>query len=150
MARILAVEDDDAIRGLILHALGQYGYDVTEAPTGPDAVRLIGEKEFDLVILDLMLGGEVSGWDVYEEIGKRGLRDKVKVIIMTARSQEAEILKGWRLGVDQYCTKPFDLDMFIVTVQDVLLSTKEQLGRQRDAELRKTELLHMVDTVFDE
>jgi DNA-binding response OmpR family regulator len=67
---------------------------------------------------------------------------------MTARSQEAEILKGWRVGVDQYCTKPFDLDMFVVTVQDVLLSTKQQLERQRDAELRKTELLHLVDTVF--
>lgn len=149
MARILAVEDDEAIRGLILHTLTQYGYQVSEAADGPAAIELLGSTEFDLVILDLMLGGKVSGWDVYEEIGKLELRDSVKVLIMTARSQEAEILKGWRLGVDQYCTKPFDLDMFIVTVQDVLLSTKEQLGKLRDAELRKTELLHMVDTVFE-
>ena len=69
---------------------------------------------------------------------------------MTARSQEAEILKGWRLGVDQYITKPFDLDVFIDTVQDTLLSSKEQLARHREQELRKTELLHMVDTVFNE
>jgi CheY-like chemotaxis protein len=151
MARILTVEDDEAIRELIKYALDQYGYDVTEAPNGQAAIDLLGDGvPYDLVILDLMLGGKISGWDVFEEVQKRGLRDQTKVIIMTARSQEAEILKGWRVGVDQYCTKPFDLDMFVVTVQDVLLSTKQQLDRQREAELRKTELLHLLDTVFED
>jgi DNA-binding response OmpR family regulator len=151
MARILAVEDDEAIRELIKYALDQYGYDVTEAPNGKAAIDLMGDgAPYDLVILDLMLGGMISGWDVFDEIQKRGLRDQTKVIIMTARSQEAEILKGWRVGVDQYCTKPFDLDMFVVIVQDVLLSTREQLDRQREGELRKTELLHLVDTVFED
>src|SRR5918996_155347 len=128
MARILAVEDDEAIRELIKYALDQYGYDVTEAANGKAAIEMLDESPYDLVILDLMLGGKISGWDVFEELKKRGLRDQTKVIIMTARSQEAEILKGWRVGVDQYCTK--------------------QLDRQREAELRKTELLHLVDTVF--
>ena len=150
MARILSVEDDEAIRGLIKHALTQYGYEVTEAASGPEAIALLRQQEFDLTILDLMLGGEVSGWDVYEEMKNLGVRDATKVIIMTARSQEPEILKGWRLGVDQYITKPFDLDIFIVTVQDTLLSSKEDLARHREQELRKTELLHMVDTVFNE
>jgi DNA-binding response OmpR family regulator len=148
MSRILVVEDDEAIRELTKYALLQYGYEVTEASSGQGAIDVLDGGPYDLVILDLMLGGKISGWDVYEELKKRGLRKDTKVIIMTARSQEAEILKGWRLGVDQYCTKPFDLDMFVVTVQDVLLSTKEQLARQREAELRKTELLHLVDTVF--
>jgi DNA-binding response OmpR family regulator len=148
MARILAVEDDEAIRDLIKYALDHYGYEVSEAGSGKAALDQLDKGPYDLVILDLMLGGKISGWDVFDEIKNRGLRDKTKVIIMTARSQEAEILKGWRVGVDQYCTKPFDLDMFVVTVQDVLLSTKQQLDRQRDAELRKTELLHLVDTVF--
>ena len=150
MARILSVEDDEAIRGLIKHALSQSGFDVAEAASGSQAMELLQGGEYDLAILDLMLGGEISGWEVYEELNRLGVRDRMKVIIMTARSQEAEILKGWRLGVDQYITKPFDLDVFIATVQDTLLSSKEQLARHREQELRKTELLHMVDTVFNE
>jgi DNA-binding response OmpR family regulator len=150
MARILSVEDDEAIRGLIKHALSQSGFDVAEAASGSQAMELLQGGEYDLAILDLMLGGEISGWEVYEELNRLGVRDRMKVIIMTARSQEAEILKGWRLGVDQYITKPFDLDVFIDTVQDTLLSSKEQLARHREQELRKTELLHMVDTVFNE
>lgn len=150
MARILSVEDDEAIRGLIKHALSQSGFDVAEAASGSQAMELLQGGEYDLAILDLMLGGEISGWEVYEELNRLGVRDRMKVIIMTARSQEAEILRGWRLGVDQYITKPFDLDVFIDTVQDTLLSSKEQLARHREQELRKTELLHMVDTVFNE
>ena len=150
ITHILTVEDDEAIRSLIKYALLQYGYEVTEAGTGQEAIEAVHAADYDLVILDLMLGGDISGWDVFEEMKKKGIREQTKVMIMTARSQEAEILKGWRVGVDQYCTKPFDLDMFVVTVQDTLLSTKEQLARQRDSELRKTELLHMVDTVFEE
>jgi DNA-binding response OmpR family regulator len=150
MTRILSVEDDEAIRGLIKHALSQSGFEVGEAGSGQEALDRLREGVFDLAILDLMLGGDISGWDVYDELIKLGIRDDMKVIIMTARSQEAEILKGWRLGVDQYITKPFDLDVFISTVQDTLLASKDQLARHREQELRKTELLHMVDTVFNE
>ena len=150
MTRILSVEDDEAIRGLIKHALSQSGFEVAEAGSGQAAIEQVRGSHFDLAILDLMLGGDISGWDVYDQIVEQGIRDSMKVIIMTARSQEAEILKGWRLGVDQYITKPFDLDVFITTVQDTLAASSEQLARHREQELRKTELLHMVDTVFNE
>ena len=57
MARILSVEDDEAIRGLIKHALSQSGFDVAEAASGSQAMELLQGGEYDLAILDLMLGG---------------------------------------------------------------------------------------------
>lgn len=147
MADILVVEDDDVVRALVTHTLTQYGYSLDGAGSGEDALAKLSENEYELVILDVNLG-RMTGWEVLEEMKRRRLREQTKVVMLTAQSQERDILKGWRLGVDQYCTKPFDLDEFVVTVQDVLLSTREQLIEQRRQELQRAELLHMVDTAF--
>jgi DNA-binding response OmpR family regulator len=145
---ILVVEDEDPIRRLIRAALDPNAYSVTESGTGEEALQLLGGQPFDLVILDLRLDG-MSGWDVLDALRARGLRNRVRIIILTAQSAERDILRGWREGVDQYCMKPFEPAEFVRTVEAVLASTDEELARYRQGELEKTQLLNLVDNAFE-
>jgi DNA-binding response OmpR family regulator len=145
---ILVVEDEEPIRRLIRAALDPNAYSVTESGTGEEALQLLGGQPFDLVILDLRLDG-MSGWDVLDALRARGLRNRVRIIILTAQSAERDILRGWREGVDQYCMKPFEPAEFVRTVEAVLASTDEELARYRQGELEKTQLLNLVDNAFE-
>lgn len=151
MTEILVIEDDDVMRLVVTRTLERYGYVVTAVRSGDEALQALEESpdRFDLVVLDLMLG-PVSGWDVLEEMNRAGLRDHAKVVVLSALQSEDDFLKGWQLGVDDYVTKPFDPDRFVLAVQEVLLSPKEELRRKRLEELQKAELLHLVDSAFGE
>ena len=148
MARILVVEDDQAIRDLVLRVLRTDGHTLHEAVSGDEALTKLAQDAYDLVILDLMLGA-VSGWDVLEEANRRGVRSKFKVLMLTARSSERDFLQGWRNGVDQYLTKPFDVEVLRDTVEDTLRTPSEQLAERRKSELEKTELLYRLESAFE-
>lgn len=145
---ILVVEDEESIRRLIRAALDPNAYSVAESGTGEGALQLLDEQQFDLLILDLRLGG-MSGWDVLDAMRARGLRNHVRIIILTAQSAERDILRGWREGVDQYFMKPFEPTQFVQTMEAVLASTDEELARYRQSELEKTQLLNLVDNAFE-
>lgn len=151
MAEILIVEDEPAVRAAIASALTTYGYDVTEVDTGDEALRVLRDRDgaFELVILDLMLG-PLSGWEVLEEMNRSGLRDHTKVMVLSALAGEEDIIRGWEMGVDEYQTKPFDPDMLVVKVQEVLLSPREELRERRLTELLRAELLDLVDPFSEE
>ncbi|HEV8681944.1 MAG TPA: response regulator transcription factor [Actinomycetota bacterium] len=148
---ILVVEDEPAVRAAIASALTTYGYDVTEVGSGDEALRVLRDREgaVELVILDLMLG-DTSGWDVLQEMNRSGLRDSTKVLVLSAVSDEEEVVRGWEMGVDEYQTKPFDPEMLVVKVQEVLLSPREELRERRMAELLRAELLDLVEPISDE
>jgi DNA-binding response OmpR family regulator len=148
MAQILVVEDDTEIRGLIVRVLAMGGYDVAEASSGVDALAKLKERSFDLVLLDLMLGNS-SGWDILEEAGRTDLRGKFRVIMLTARNSERDFLHGWRSGVDQYVTKPFDPETLLETVREILNQSPEELAERRKEELEKAELLYRLESAFD-
>jgi DNA-binding response OmpR family regulator len=104
--RILLIEDEpDIVRGLT-DALEFEGFQVESAATGKDGVRLARENEPDCVILDLMLPDE-NGYQVCEQI--RGFSAIVPIIMLTARSQEADKIRGLDSGADDYMTKPFSI-----------------------------------------
>lgn len=145
---ILVVEDEEPIRRLIRAALDPNAYSLTETGKGEDALQLLAEQAIDLLILDLRLDG-ISGWDVLDAMRTRRLRDRVRVIILTAQSSERDILRGWREGVDQYCMKPFEPAQFVRIVEAVLASTDDDLARYRQSELEKTQLLNLVDKAFE-
>ena len=147
MARILVVEDDDAIRQLVCKVLSMAGHETEEAASGDEAVRRLADERFHLVVLDLMLGA-ISGWDVLEEAGRRGVRDRFKVLMLTARRSERDFLHGWRMGVDQYLTKPFEVDALTEAVTDTLQRSPEQLAARRKEELEKAELLYRLESAF--
>src|SRR5216110_3315514 len=102
--RILIVDDEAMIRKAIHLALEKEGYDVVEAETGAEALRRIELNKPDLILLDIMLP-DVSGFDVCRDIRKAGLR--VPIIILSAKTEEIDVVVGLEIGADDYITKPF-------------------------------------------
>ena len=104
MTKILVVEDEPGIALGLEDDLREEGYEVELAGDGTDASRRARTKEFDLILLDVMLPGR-DGFDVCRDIRRAGL--KTPIILLTAKAHEAEKILGLDLGADDYVTKPF-------------------------------------------
>jgi DNA-binding response OmpR family regulator len=114
--RILVVDDDADIRGLIRELLERQGYGVEEAANGRDGLRAFYASPPDLVILDVSMP-ELDGWQTLERI--RDLSD-VPVAMLTARAGELEKVRGLKAGADDYITKPFGRQEFLARVEAML------------------------------
>ena len=114
--KILLIDDDQTL----LHLLGQYlresTFDVVEASNGPLGLRLAYGEKPDLVLLDVMLPG-MDGWEVCTRL--RELTD-LPIIMLTAKTTEDDILRGFSLGVDDYVTKPFSFAELVARIQAVI------------------------------
>jgi len=104
MPRILIVEDESAIAGLLCDDLALEGYEVVAVGDGEAATAAIASSPFDLVILDVMLPGK-DGFEVCREIRRAGLA--LPIIMLTAKAQESDTVMGLEIGADDYVTKPF-------------------------------------------
>lgn len=149
MERILVVEDEPDVRQMLVKILELEGFSVTGAGTGPEAVASLEGEDFDLVVLDLMLG-ETSGYDVLREMERNGRREDTKVLVLTARASEPDILQGWRHRVDEYRTKPFDISDLLEAVRETLARSPEEAARFRDAQLGRAELFTSLEVVFED
>jgi DNA-binding response OmpR family regulator len=115
--RILVVEDEDHIaEGLRLN-LALQRYDVTIAPDGVSALRLWKEWNPDLIVLDIMLPG-IDGLSVLQSI--RLEDERIPILILSAKSDSDDIIKGLSFGVDDYLAKPFNLEEFLLRVERLL------------------------------
>ena len=115
--RILIVEDEPHIaRGLVFN-LEEEGYRVDHAATGEEAIALAEAGNFSLVILDLALPG-ISGLEVCRRLRRRDAR--LPVLMLTAHGEEADRIEGLAAGADDYLTKPFSLDEFLLRVRGML------------------------------
>ncbi len=126
--RILVVEDDTDIANLLRKSLEKDGYQVTRAADGREGIRQYDQGDFDLVILDLMLP-HVDGMDVCRHI--RNTERYVPVMMLTAKSEDANKVAGLEIGADDYITKPF-------SVAEVLARVKA-LGRRVERLTRMTQ-----------
>ncbi len=117
--RILVVDDEPDITALVAYHLARAGFRVSTAATGPEALRASREERPDIVILDVMLPG-ASGYDVLEEMRRREETRHVGVILLTARREEADRIRGLSLGADDYLTKPFSPQELTLRVNAVL------------------------------
>ncbi|MBQ9993659.1 MAG: response regulator transcription factor [Clostridia bacterium] len=139
--RILVADDEDRIRKLIADFLGREGFEVIEAADGGQALSLAtsGEKP-DVVILDIMMP-VMDGWTVLSEIRRT---TDIPVILLTARGSENDQLSGFRLGADDYVTKPFSPSLLVARVQ-AILRRKGVLGTHsaQCGDVRIDELAHV-------
>jgi len=117
--RILVVDDEPDITALVAYHLAKAGFRVSTANTGPDALKAAREERPDIVILDLMLPG-VSGYDVLTELRHRDETRDVGVILLTARREETDRIRGLSLGADDYLTKPFSPQELSLRVRALL------------------------------
>ena len=116
MQKILVVEDDFDIQELLQNFLQEAGYEVTTANDGVEAVTVFSDKQFDLILLDIMLP-KIDGFSVCELIRKHS---QVPIIMLTALNGEEEQIKGLDLQVDDYITKPFSMPILIRKIAAVL------------------------------
>jgi DNA-binding response OmpR family regulator len=131
-ARILVVDDDDDIRGLVRALLERAGHDVIDAPDGRAGLRELYAGSPDLVILDVAMPG-LDGWATLERI--REVSD-VPVLILTARDAELERVRGLRAGADDYVVKPFGRQELAARVDVLLRRPRSGSGRDTYADAR--------------
>ena len=118
--RILVVDDDMGLQKLARVNLESRGYQVSVASNGEAALQTFEEEAPSLVILDVMMPG-MDGFETCRRI--RALSD-VPIIMLTAKDQEEDVLRGLESGVDDYVTKPFSVDVLVARVRAVLRRTK--------------------------
>ena len=119
-ASILVVEDEEKIRTALTDFLEFHDFKVTEAVDGLEAERIVAGKDFDLILLDLMLP-KISGEQLCTKWRRDGLQ--TPVIMLTAKGQEKEKVTGLNLGADDYITKPFSLEELLARINAVLRRT---------------------------
>jgi DNA-binding response OmpR family regulator len=117
MSRILVVEDNADLAFAVTTALESEGFDVVVAATGPDGVEAARQRDADLIILDLMLPG-FDGFRVIRTLRAEGI--ETPILVLTARGEEADKVKGLRLGADDYVTKPFGALELLARVEALL------------------------------
>ena len=113
---MLVVDDDDVIRQLITVNLELEGFEVISATDGQDALDKVKAAQPHVVTLDVMMP-RVDGWEAATRLRQDPETEHIKVILLSARAQEADIQRGEKIGVDAYLTKPFDPDELIETVR---------------------------------
>ncbi len=114
--RVLVVDDDDVIRQLIVVNLELEGFQVHVAVDGQDALDKVKSVRPHVVTLDIMMP-RLDGWEAATRLRADPETADIRVILLSARAQEADLRRGDRIGVDAYLTKPFDPDELIDTVR---------------------------------
>lgn len=133
MERIIVADDEQKIRKLVGDFLKKSGYDVIEAEDGDEAYNLFCENKnnVNLIILDIMMPG-LNGWEVCRKI--REISD-VPVIMLTARSEEFDMLTGYENGADEYVTKPFSPGVLVKRVEALLRRANGASAPQGEKEI---------------
>ena len=128
MNKILVVDDEERMRKLVRDFLSNKGYRVMEASNGEEAVDIfLQHKDIALILLDVMMP-VMDGWEACKAIREYS---KVPIIMLTAKSEEKDELKGFELGVDEYITKPFSPKILVARVEAIL----RRLGNTGDETL---------------
>jgi DNA-binding response OmpR family regulator len=138
LKRALIIEDDRRIVDLISMHLGDLGFDAENAENGPDGLRKALESDYDIIVLDLMLPG-LDGFEICKRIREK---DKhTPLLMLTARSEELDMVLGLELGADDYITKPFGVREFLARVKALI--RRVEVDRARDEGDGEEEILHV-------
>jgi len=126
LANVLLVEDEKSIVTLIKYNLEKEGFKVFCAETGEDALKIIKEKIPDLVILDWMLP-DLSGVEVCRQIKKDKKLKNIPILILTAKGEPDDKIKGLEVGADDYVTKPFNNKELLLRIKSLIKRSKPSL-----------------------
>jgi two-component system, OmpR family, phosphate regulon response regulator PhoB len=127
---VLIVEDEDAQAEVLRYNFDREGFDAFVAGDGYDAIIAVEEQQPDLVLLDWMLPGK-SGIAVCQELRSRPETRALPIIMLTARGEEADLIRGLESGADDYVVKPFSPSELVARVRAVLRRTRPSLSEER-------------------
>ena len=134
--RLLVVDDEPDIAALVTFHLIKAGYRVSTAANGPDAIAQTRQEHPVLVVLDLMLPG-MSGYEVLEQLRADDATRDVAVLMLTARKEEQDRIRGLSLGADDYLTKPFSPQELRARVRVIAATNRDPQQAVRDGQLRE-------------
>ena len=134
---ILVVEDEDSLATLLQYNLQKEGYDIALAGDGEEALLLVDERLPDLIVLDWMLP-KVSGIEVCRRLRQRNETRNVPIIMLTARGEESDRVRGLDTGADDYLVKPFSMTELTARIRAVLRRIRPGLAEDR---VRRGDLL---------
>jgi DNA-binding response OmpR family regulator len=149
VARILIAEDDPDVRCLVALALEDENHEVKTVTDGLEALREMAEDLPDLLLLDVMMPN-LDGYGVLEQMLSSGIKDRVRVMMVTARGSERDAKAGFDHGCDAYMTKPFDVFELIDKVSEICAMSMSELRSARQRELDQTSLLSQVESLLEE
>src|ERR1043166_9256062 len=128
MSSVLIVEDEKHLADGLRYNLKAEGYDVETVGTAEEALPLLTDKTYDVVVLDVMLPG-MDGFALAGRLRAQG--HFVPILMLTARGQAEDVLRGFEAGADDYLPKPFDLSVLLARI-NALLRRREWLQKDRD------------------
>lgn len=135
--QVLVVDDEWNMRNLLRIYLMKEGFEVKEASTGYEALSLVKQHNFDVILLDIMMP-DMDGWTVCKKIREQS---QVSVLILTARSETKDKVHGLGIGADDYLTKPFESDELIARVYSLIRRyTFAKLSAPQEKKLHYPEL----------
>lgn len=136
---VLIVEDECDIREMISYNLRKEGYQVAAVGSGEEALALAESRDFDVVLLDLMLPG-IDGLAVCRELKQRPRTRSAPIIIVSAKRDETDVVVGLKLGADDYITKPFSPRVVVARVETVLRRMANNDMKESKAEVPETSI----------
>lgn len=136
----MVIDDDEKITSLLRRSLAFEGYEVTTAPDGAEGLRLLNQRQADLVVLDVMMP-KIDGWEVCRRLREAGIT--APVLLLTAKDDVQDRVKGLDLGADDYLVKPFALEELLARIRALMRRRPEQAAA--DGRLRYDDLVLDVD-----
>jgi two-component system, OmpR family, alkaline phosphatase synthesis response regulator PhoP len=137
---VLVVDDEPDVLLLCRVNLEFEGYEVVEASDGQEAMERLREQRFDVMLLDVMMP-KMDGWQVLEAVKADESLRELPVVMLTAKVQDQDQIRGWSQGAADYITKPFSPLALSQVLQDVLATDPEEEERRRRMILEKLQLL---------
>jgi two-component system phosphate regulon response regulator PhoB len=137
--RLLLVEDDRALADLVTFHFERSGYDVTRTGDGEEALILVDEVKPDVILLDWMIEG-ISGIEVCRRLRRRATTANVPIMMLTARGEESDRIRGFETGADDYVTKPFSPAELVARIRTVMRRTTNDPSQEH---------LRFADVVMD-
>ncbi len=126
-SKILVVDDEERMRKLVKDFLSKKGYHVLEAGDGEEALELFyHDRDIDLIVLDVMMP-RMDGWEVCSEIRENS---DIPIVMLTAKGEEDDELMGYKLGVDEFISKPFSPKILVARIEAILRRSGEKQSDQ--------------------
>jgi len=138
--RILVVDDDPTMIKLIEVNLKLNDYSVVGTTSGEQALSILASEPLDMVVLDIMMPG-VDGWEVLKRIRAGKDTQEIPVILVTAKTQDSDVIRGWELGADEYVIKPFNPLLLIEIVKMVFNRSHDERVDRRRKQKEKLDVL---------
>ncbi|MBB6444006.1 response regulator [Bacillus benzoevorans] len=122
-AKILLAEDEDVLRMLVVDSLEDEGYEIDEACDGSEALEYVRKYDYDLILMDYMMPG-MTGLDVIKEIRKMPEKQRVKIMMLSAKSQKSDQEQVLQEGANYFMAKPFSPLALVHRIEEILSEDK--------------------------